>query len=867
MGIQGVQAPLGPSIFFTSNLLYHTMSPMQSQYATLRSQLPQDTLLLFRLGDFYEFFGQDAQEASQILGITLTARQGEPMAGIPVKAVDAYVPKLLAAGKRVAFCDQTETAVAGKLVKRELTRILTPATALEEVHQQGNASAFVLSLHKGPQAGLSVAFMDLSAGRITIAHETKPEALLPLLAALLPREILLPEGEEQRWQRDPEMAVFREGVAGILQNALIGTQPLAVFDGQKGRLKLQQRFEVQSLEGLGVSDTHPALGAAGALLHYVEIHLQQAPQNVHALHCYRAQEALLIDPSTLRHLNVFYSGHLDPYGRSSEQDTLIKAMDATLTAAGRRLLREYLATPSRNLGLLTWRQDCVADWLMSSEGAQAALRIQESLKQVRDLERLLSRLQNRLKNPRDLGALRDTLGQIPSIQAALEAVKGGLTTSGFGQRLGQFEELQEQLCLALAKDLPAALSDGGTFRDAFDETLDHYRCLSQNSKQWLEQFEVQEQQRSGIKTLRIKYNGQMGYFIEVSKAQKEKVPSDYLHRQSMTQGERFVTPALTEHTQKIAQADALALQRETELFDTLLASVLENAPALRQTSLALAQLDLFIGWASLAKRWNYCRPQLEHSELFHIQAGRHPVVEQALEHEHNGLAGMRTFVPNDCQLNSYAEQIILLTGPNMAGKSTYIRQVALIALMAHVGAFVPAKSCRLGLLDRIMARIGAHDDLARGQSTFMVEMMETAAILNTATPSSLLILDEVGRGTSTYDGLSLAWAILEALHGTQASGPKTLFATHYHELTQLEKTLPSLRNASMAVREDAQGIVFLRQVVPGSAGRSYGLHVAKLAGIPKPVLQRAQALLSQLERHSREVLRAGEEGSVQGVLL
>ncbi|MFW6218282.1 MAG: DNA mismatch repair protein MutS, partial [Verrucomicrobiota bacterium] len=528
--------------------------------------------------------------------------------------------------------------------------------------------------------------------------------------------------------------------------------------------------------------------------------------------------------------------------------SLLSAMDGTVTPPGARLLERWLCAPELDLAEIRRRQDCVAEFV-GAPGLSTELQTQ--LKGIRDIERILGRLQNRMRNPRELGGVRDTLAVLPAIAATLLEFPD-TPVAAIAGRIHHFDALSAQLDRGLADEPPGKIDDGGAIRDGFDGQLDHFRSLMRDSQQWLAEFELAEQQRTGIKNLRIRYNGAFGYFIEVTKSNLALVPEDYTRKQTMKNAERFTTDVLKERERETLHAEEKAIAREEVLFNQLIAEILEHADPLKETAAALAEIDVFIGWGALAREWDYCKPELDPSEILEIDQGRHPVVEQMMRDERLGLAGAHAFVPNDCRLASSTEadaapQIALITGPNMAGKSTYIRQVALIVLMAQSGAWVPARACRLGLVDRIFSRVGASDELARGNSTFMVEMEETANILNNATPRSLVILDEIGRGTSTYDGLSIAWAVIEHLHPRDAAGPRTLFATHYHELTQLAKTLARLQNYSVAVKEWNDEIIFVRQVVKGAADRSYGIQVARLAGLPATVIDRAKTILERLE--------------------
>jgi DNA mismatch repair protein MutS len=583
-------------------------------------------------------------------------------------------------------------------------------------------------------------------------------------------------------------------------------------------------------------------------VHYATETLCAKPANLRQLREYSTQKTLLLDPATLRNLEIFKSA------AGTRQGSLLEAMDGTVTAPGARLLERWLCAPELDLAEIKRRQDCVGEFV----GAPGlASELQQHLRGIRDIERILGRLQNRMRNPRELGGVRDTLNALPGIAMTLLEFPD-TPVAAIAARIHNFDGLCDELARGLADELPGKIDDGGTIRDSYDEQLDHFRSLTRDSQKWLTEFELEEQKRTGIKNLRIKYNGAFGYFIEVTKANLALVPEDYVRKQTMKNAERYTTDVLKEREREILHAEEKAIAREEDLFNRLITTILEYADALRETAAALAEVDVLIGWAVLAREWDYCKPRLDDSDRLDIDQGRHPVVEQMLRDQRLGLAGTHAFVPNDSNLSSVGKkypQIALITGPNMAGKSTYIRQVALIVLMAQSGAWVPARNCQLGLVDRIFSRVGASDELARGNSTFMVEMNETANILNNSTERSLVILDEIGRGTSTYDGLSIAWAVIEHLHPKDAvagqcgsgAGPRTLFATHYHELTQLAKTLDRLENYSVAVKEWNDEIVFVRQVVKGPADRSYGIQVARLAGLPTTVIDRAKTILERLE--------------------
>ena len=813
------------------------LTPMMQQWHEIRARLADDTLLLFRLGDFYEVFQQDAERGAKLLGITLTHRHGMPMAGIPYHAADTYLQKLLDQGIKIAICDQTETPQPGKLVQRALTRIITPGTRLADTQIDARRNHFLLALDLDKKV-LHAAWLDLTTGEFVLATEARPENLFAAFEGIDPREIIVPEGASQSW-RETE-GPFGELYAHICDGRAVTAIPDYHFDPASGTQSVMETLGVLNLEGFGLRQDHPALGAAGALVHYATETLCAKPENLRQLREYSSERTLLLDPATLRNLEIFKSA------ASTRQGSLLAAMDGTVTAPGARLLERWLCAPQLDLTEIQRRQNCVGEFV-TSPGLSTELH--QLLRGIRDIERILGRLQNRMRNPRELGGVRDTLHALPAIAVSLLEFPD-TPVAAIASRIHNFELLSEELAKGLADELPGKIDDGGTIRDGYDEELDHLRSLTRDSQQWLTEFELAEQARTGIKNLRIRFNGAFGYFIEITKSNLALVPENYVRKQTMKNAERYTTDVLKEREREILHAEEKALAREEELFNRLIAAILDYADALKETAAALAEMDVLIGWAVLAREWDYCKPQLDDSDTLQIDQGRHPVVEQMLRDQRLGLAGTHAFVPNDSNLSSIGDkfpQIALITGPNMAGKSTYIRQIALIVLMAQSGAWVPARSCRLGLVDRIFSRVGASDELARGNSTFMVEMNETANILNNSTARSLVILDEIGRGTSTYDGLSIAWAVIEHLHPKDAAGPRTLFATHYHELTQLAKTLDRLENYSVAVKEWNDEIVFVRRVVKGAADRSYGIQVARLAGLPTSVIDRAKTILERLE--------------------
>jgi DNA mismatch repair protein MutS len=821
------------------------LTPMMQQYFEVKRGLPRDTLLLFRLGDFYEMFFEDAETASRLLGLTLTKRGETPMAGLPYHAADNYVGKLLAAGKKVAICDQAEPAKAGKLVKRQLTRILSPGTTLA-ANQLDAARNHYLCALAHDKAGLHAAWLDLSTGEFKIATDARPENLLPVLTALDPAELIVSEGALEAWKTAPHDHTAIHALHHFATARLVTDLPAYQFETAGGARTVMSALGVLNLEGFGLAPSHAALGPAGALVYYATENLCAKPENLRGLQEYRSARTLLLDPATLRNLEIFSSS------RGTREASLLAAINRTATSAGARLLERWLAAPTLDLAEIQRRQTVVGELV---DHSTRLVDLRGLLANIRDIPRILGRLQNRLRNPRELGGVKDTLAQLPQIRAALAPFPTDSKIAGLKSQIHELPALAQLLASALADELPADLADGGYIRAGYDPELDRLRSLTTDNKTWLSELERAEQERTSIRSLKVRFTNNFGYYIEITKANLHLVPADYIRRQTTVNGERYVTESLKLKEKEIFHAEENALARELELFNQLIAAVLDESVALAQTADIVAELDVLAGWAVLAREWDYCRPVIDENDALEIVEGRHPVVEQMLKSPSaitaNGTS--QAFVPNDTLLASDDAQLALITGPNMAGKSTYIRQVALVTLMAQIGCWTPAKSCRVGLVDRIFSRVGASDDLARGNSTFMVEMNETANILNNATDRSLIILDEIGRGTSTYDGLSIAWAVVEHLHRGETRGPRTLFATHYQELTQLEKHLTRLRNFSVAVKEWNDDIVFVRRVIPGAADRSYGIQVARLAGLPLSVIDRAKTILAKLETDDTSV--------------
>jgi DNA mismatch repair protein MutS len=798
------------------------LTPMMQQYQRLRASIPADTLLLFRLGDFYELFFDDAKEASGLLNLALTHRNSVPMCGMPYHAAPGYIAKLIQAGRRVAICDQTSEPQPGKIVNREITQIITAGTVSELDLLKANRPNYLgaVYFHEGR---FGFAYAELSTGEFRVTEASNGSALLDDLARISPAEVLVSERQK---------AEFGE-IAGAL------AYDDFAFLTDHARFTLCEHFKVKSLDGFGCSEMPAAVGAAGAIIHYLKQQLRRKVDHLAALRCDARGDYVMLDAATQVNLELVES-------RGARNMSLLAALDRTVTPMGGRKLRSWILQPLRDLAELERRQQLIADLLHEAD-LLAALR--SCLKSIRDLERAAGRLSQASGNARDLVALKISLQQIPELKNELQKLidrvdfgkeqpQMGTLCRGVFESLQEMPGLTERLSAALVDDPPMVLKEGGIFRDGFDADLDELRQGSREGKNWIAQLQEREIAESGIKSLKVRFNSVFGYFIEITKSNLANVPARYIRKQTTVGGERFITPELKEMESKILGADEKARQLEYQLFQTLREETLRELEPIQETAAAIGTLDAICSLAETARLYGYARPALNESLRLMIRDGRHPVLDQNLAEE--------KFVPNDTDLDGERMRLAIITGPNMAGKSTYIRQVALIVLMAQIGSFVPASSAEIGLVDRVFTRVGASDDLSRGQSTFMVEMNETANIVNNASERSLVILDEIGRGTSTFDGLSIAWSVAEFLHDKIKA--RTLFATHYHELTKLASERKGVANFNVAVREWNEQIIFLRKIIPGGADKSYGIHVARLAGIPREILDRARDILSHLEK-------------------
>ena len=801
------------------------LTPMMRQYRRIKAELPDGVILLFRLGDFYEMFFEDARAAAPILGVALTQRAGTPMCGVPYHAIDAYLAKLIRAGKKAAICDQMEDPSQAKgIVRREVTRVVTPGTVTEDEILDAARNNYLAALYAGKALGL--ALLDLSTGAFTVEAVSDAAALSELLKRYAPSECLI--GREAL--ADPR--VQRVRAAGALETVTDIDDWTFEYDCACDRLL--RHFQVHSLEGYGCEGAAELVGPAGALLRYVNEELRHAVGHVRTLHVRHADAFLTLDENTCVNLDLI------PQRGKPQEVTLLGVLNNTQTPMGARLLRAWLIRPLRQAPAIAARLDAV-ECLTRQRLVLNDLR--EKLAQVRDLERLIARIDSGRGNARDLRALAASLLPVPALRERLEQTPDALLreTSALLHPLPELVALIER---AIADEPAAGLKDGGIIRSGYCAELDELRALASEGHDWLAKYQAGEQERTGIKTLKVRHNKVFGYYIEVSKGQAGAVPPEYERRQTLVNAERFITPELKSYEQKIFGAQERSTAMEFELFCALREQVVAHTAAVQETADALAQADVLGSLADRALALGYVRPEITENDILEIRDGRHPVIEQ--------LPDAEQFVPNDALLDCRRNQIMLITGPNMAGKSTFIRQVALIAIMAHIGSFVPARAARISLLDRVFTRVGAGDDLARGRSTFMVEMQEAANILNNATAKSLIVLDEIGRGTSTFDGISIAWAVAEYLHNTPAVKAKTLFATHYHELTDLAITLNGVKNYTVQVREHGESIIFLRRIASGTADKSYGIHVARLAGMPDEVVDRSREILANLEEGELE---------------
>jgi DNA mismatch repair protein MutS len=815
-----------------------SVTPAMRQYLDAKRQ-HGSAIVFFRMGDFYEMFYEDALVAARALDLTLTSRSKDPhgtsipMCGVPFHAADGYIARLVSMGHRVAVCDQVEDPRKAKgVVKREVVRVVSPGTLTDAAYLDAREPAFLMAvagLGGGDEAVLGAAVLDLSTGEFSVAEYRGLEGRQALgddVTVIRPREVVVPAGIDVRAAL-PDVAR-----AGTPVTELEGWQ----FEYASARQTLLDQLRVHGLEGFGLDGHAPAVAAAGALVRYLRDTQKADLAHVRTLRVRTTADAMLVDPTTLKHLEVVESVN------GGRPGSLLHEIDRTATAMGGRLLRAWLLRPLLALDAIRERLDAVEELAFRTTERG---KLRETLRTVQDLERLVSRVALSTAGPRDLVALEQSLKAVPRVRLLLSECEAPLVRR-LVEALDELADVHGWIEQTLVDEPPALARDGGSVRDGVDPDLDELRHISRSGKQLIAGMEADERARTGIASLKVRFNRVFGYYIEVSKANLHAVPDDYQRKQTIAGGERFVTPALKEYEEKVLGADERILERELALFEALRQRVAAESSRVLDTARALAALDVLAGLAEIATVANFTKPHVHEGDDLVATDVRHPVVER--------LAG-GTFVPNDVSLNGTTAQLVILTGPNMGGKSTYLRQVALLSLLAQTGSFVPAREAKLSLVDRIYARVGASDNIARGQSTFMVEMQETAHILSGATSRSLVVLDEIGRGTATFDGLSIAWAVAEHLATSRVARPKTLFATHYHELTDLADAIDGVVNQHVAAREWKDDIIFLHKILPGRSDRSYGIQVARLAGLPPSVIDRARAILSALE--ADELSRGG----------
>lgn len=835
-------------------------TPMLRQYHELKQKHP-GTILFFRCGDFYEMFYDDAVTGARELEITLTARNKErgnavPMAGVPHHSAANHIHKLVKKGYRVAVCEQIEEAAPNnkKIIRREIARIITPGTAIDEQLLETKDSVFLAAV-AGAGESFGAAFLELSTGEFKTTQCAGKDAWRTIAAdieSFAPREILFPESLTALIKDS-----FADAQTNLIEKSLQPANSNVVNFPAKSANKsgfavtltplddwlfledycealLKNHFGAKDLRGFGLADKSEAVRAAGACLRYVQETQRASAAHIADINYFEAKEFMVLDAVTLKNLDLVESG-----ASNDKRRTVFGVIDQTITSMGSRLLKSWLLRPSIKTGEIEARLaavDELCDSIMRD-------RLQSSLRQITDLERLIGRLNMNTANARDLLALANSLAQLPNAKRTLSDASSSLLQV-LDENLFELEPIRNTIKNAINDNPPLNLADGGTIRDGFNNELDELRALSRDAKQTIAQFEEREKARSGIAGLRVKFNGVFGYFIEISKSNLARVPADYERRQTLVNAERYTTPQLKEWEQKILGAEERILELETEIFQTVRRAVAEETKNLQTTARALATVDALAALAETACRRNYVRPTIHDGDAIEIEDGRHAVIEAFLN---------EPFVPNDAYLNNSTDRLLIITGPNMGGKSSFLRQIAVIQILAQIGSFVPARMARLPIVDRVWTRVGASDDLASGRSTFMVEMTETAAILHNATPRSLILLDEIGRGTSTFDGLSIAWAVAEYLHDSKEHAAKTVFATHYHELTELAARLPGAQNYQITAAERNGNVVFLHKLEPGKAEQSYGIAVAQLAGLPAPVLTRAREVLHRLERYEIDV--------------
>lgn len=812
---------------YKKNVRQNDSTPVMRQYRSVKAKYP-DALILFRMGDFYETFQDDAKTASRILNITLTKRANGkaayvPLAGFPYHALETYLYKLLKAGLKVAICDQVEDPKQAKgVVKREVVEIITPGTAVSARFLDEEKNNYLVSVFFN-EKGAGIGAIDVSTGEFFLT-ETNLARMKESVVSLKPSEILCPESRHKE-------------VSALFEKLALRITPLEdwTYSYDNAFRTLTEHFKTSSLKGFGCQKATFGISAAGTILTYLKQNYQNNLSHIARIRYQSDEDFVLVDDFTQRNLEIFQT-----IQRGEKHGSLIDVIDSTLTPMGSRLLKNWLIHPLRNVSAIQKRHEQVEFFYKNREERE---KFRTLLSKCSDLERLLSRLSTNRASARELLALKETLKLIPDLRVVIQSDAVFDNIAPFMNDLSSTVDLLEH---ALLDDVPLSIKEGSFIRDGYNSTLDEYRNLIRHGKEWIARLQMTERKRLRIPSLKVSYNRVFGYYIEVTKPHFAKVPDNYIRKQTLVNSERFVTEELKEYEEKLLNAEEKVSSLEYEIFQEIRKNVLSEIDAIQKNARAIAKLDVLAGLADLAEKNRYCHPEVHDGTDIIIKNGRHPVVEAFLP------TGEK-FIPNDIRVDSTSEQILIVTGPNMAGKSTYLRQVGLIVLMAQIGSFVPALEASIGVVDKIFTRVGASDNLAAGESTFLMEMNETANILNNVTPNSLVLLDEIGRGTSTYDGMSLAWAVTEYLHNHNEVAAKTLFATHYHELTELEKLLPRVVNYNVAVKEYGDRIIFLRKIVPGGCDKSYGIHVARMAGIPQEVIHRANEILSNLSVNERSL--------------
>ncbi|MEO0074612.1 MAG: DNA mismatch repair protein MutS [candidate division WOR-3 bacterium] len=812
------------------------LTPLLQQYHKVKERY-KDTILLFRMGDFYEMFYDDAKIGSQVLGLTLTSRtHGKstkvPLAGVPVKSIDNYIARLVNAGFKVAICEQLEQPGINKLIRRDVIEVITPGTVIRPTLLENDKNNFLLAIiSNNTECGL--AFADLSTAEFNVS-QINYQSLNETIQKIDPKEIIVPTNQKCQFQ-------FKDG-----NKIAITSIDEYYFSYEFAYDKLTRHFKVLNLDGFGISEKTLAIQAAGAILYYLEETQKNTLPHINKISIYEEKDYLLIDRMTRKNLEL-----TERIRDNSPQATLLSILNRTQTPIGARLIRRWVLTPLIDITKIKERQDAINELINKTYILKELTSI---LSEIGDLERNASRIAVERGNGRDIIALKNWLKKIPLIKQQLYQTNSVLLHNCL-EHLDDFNNLIEQIEKTLNEEQPLSITEGGLIKIGFLKELDELRNIANNAKEYLLQLQIQERQKTGIPNLRVNYNSVFGYYIEITKSYLNLVPKHYIRKQTLVNTERFITPELKEYENKVLNAEERIKTLEYELFTELRKSVANEVPKILSVSQIIAELDVLCSLAQVAINNNYIKPEVDNSDRIEIIAGRHPVIERLTP---------EPFIPNDTFLDLTNNQILLITGPNMAGKSTYLRQVALIVIMAQIGSFVPAQSAKIGVVDKIFTRIGASDDLSRGVSTFLAEMSETANILNNATPKSLVILDEIGRGTATYDGLAIAWAVVEYLHQNEKIKPKTLFATHYHELTDIVQYLPRVKNLNFLAKESEDSIIFLRKLVPGKADRSYGIAVAKLAGLPDEVIERANDVLQYFERQEEaSISKLGTQKDLQ----